>query len=314
MLQIGSNYVEEQPYLDAQSEHSHASYLESENASTEGGLFTETFIPVLLEAEPEMSQAAKEPNLVLYHLEQGTTSWIDNSEAQDDDEEGWVQPKRKSRLKTNHHQATPAQQQVSKASPAQTSSLYVHRRRLWSDIGTICSVNMHMLIIGDFNAYLFVSEKKGGLWPTAAAMNDFRALLDDNQLLEVPSTGFFYTCTNRQLGNKRILGKIDRGVYNSEWSSKFPSWSYKALSRQQSDHTPLIGWHESYQKPRNAPFKFHNMWTTHPGFLTLVQENWQIQIEGSQIFILAQKLKRLIRAIKSWNRNVFGHLETKINE
>ncbi|KAF9616641.1 hypothetical protein IFM89_030875 [Coptis chinensis] len=81
------------------------------------------------------------------------------------------------------------------------------------------------------------------------------------------------------------MGKIDRALYSAEWSLKYPAWSYKVLCRLCSDHTPLIRWHENYQKSRNASFRFHNMWTTHPRFMDL-----------------------------AWNKLVFGKLETRIKD
>ncbi|KAF9617933.1 hypothetical protein IFM89_039226 [Coptis chinensis] len=109
------------------------------------------------------------------------------------------------------------------------------------------------------------------------------------------------------------MGCIDLAFYNKEWQDSFPSWGHKVVARLCSDHAPLIGWHESIPKPRNAPFKFFNMWLSHPNFMALVKNSWEEYIEGHELFILAQKLKRLKDAIKNWNKHSFGHLGSKIS-
>ncbi|KAF9602593.1 hypothetical protein IFM89_030199 [Coptis chinensis] len=117
-----------------------------------------------------------------------------------------------------------------------------------------------------------VIEKKGGLQPTNAAMTDFRDAVSHNHLIEASSTGFHFTWTNKQ----------------------------------------KVGWIDSIPKPKNAPFRFFNMWTKHPDFLKVVEENWKAPIVGHSLFILAQKLKRLKRKLNHWNKNVFGMLSTNI--
>ncbi|KAF9606277.1 hypothetical protein IFM89_024186 [Coptis chinensis] len=54
------------------------------------------------------------------------------------------------------------------------------------------------------------------------------------------------------------------------------------------------------------------MWCSHENFKAMVKENWQVPIEGNPFFILIQKLKRLKKALKTWNKETFGHLPTNI--
>ncbi|KAF9590368.1 hypothetical protein IFM89_033894 [Coptis chinensis] len=105
--------------------------------------------------------------------------------------------------------------------------LYVQRRLLWLELSTINSSNLPWLILGDFNVYLSVSEKRGGNNPTATSMTDFRDFMNNNQLIEVPNSGFQLTWWNKQVGEFKILGKLDRMLCNVNWSSTFPGWKYK---------------------------------------------------------------------------------------
>ncbi|KAF9591014.1 hypothetical protein IFM89_001224 [Coptis chinensis] len=71
------------------------------------------------------------------------------------------------------------------------STLYVHRRSLWQELVHLNPLNIPWLIMGDFNAYLSPSEKKGGLRPTFASMEEFRDTVNMNQLIEAPSIGLY---------------------------------------------------------------------------------------------------------------------------
>ncbi|KAF5195251.1 Ribonuclease h domain, partial [Thalictrum thalictroides] len=190
---------------------------------------------------------------------------------------------------------------------------YVKRRELWSQFSP---VSKPWLVLGDFNSYLSIDEKRGVRKPIVAGMEDFRSFLNDNLLLEVPNKGIKYTWCNQRHGSRRVLGKIDRMCCNEEWLQQFPGWSYKILSRLCSDHAPLIGWTVVVPKPANCPFKFLNMWAAHPSFLDMVANSWFEPLEArhNPLLNLSLKLKRLKRAIKHWNKYDFGHLGTRITE
>ncbi|KAF9600120.1 hypothetical protein IFM89_003667 [Coptis chinensis] len=66
----------------------------------------------------------------------------------------------------------------------------IHRRQLWLELSNINPLNLSWMIMGDFNAYLSISEKKGGNNPSSSAMNDLRNFISNNQMMEVPSNGY----------------------------------------------------------------------------------------------------------------------------
>ncbi|KAF9606887.1 hypothetical protein IFM89_029486 [Coptis chinensis] len=89
-------------------------------------------------------------------------------------------------------------------------------------------------------------------------------------------------------------------------------WKYQVSSRICSDHSPLLGGNISIPQPKNKPFKFFNMWCTHPTFRDIVFDSWQQPILGNSIFILTQKLKRLKGVLKKWNKDTFGNIKVKV--
>ncbi|KAF9619067.1 hypothetical protein IFM89_005081 [Coptis chinensis] len=190
----------------------------------------------------------------------------------------------------------------------------VQRRQLWLELSNINPLNLSWLIMGNFNAYLSISEKKEGNNPTSSSMNDFKNFISNNQLMEVPSSGYQLTWWNKQVGRFKILGKIDRMLCNACWGSNFPSWKYQVYGRICSDHSPLLGGNLTIPQPKNRPFKFFNMWCTHPTFRDTVPDSWQIPLLGNSIFILMQKLKRLKGVLKKWNKDTFGNIKVKVED
>ncbi|KAF9604950.1 hypothetical protein IFM89_011317 [Coptis chinensis] len=191
-------------------------------------------------------------------------------------------------------------------------SLYPQRKILWNDLETLNPQKTPWAVIGDFDAYLSPSEKKGGRYPSQAAMDNHRKALDDNQLVEAVHSGVTYTWWNKHLGRNKIIGKLDRMLINQKWLIVHTGWAYKALNWLTSNHSPLIGWNYNIPKPRNVPFRFIKMWCSHDNFKEMVKENWHVPIEGNPFFIMIQKLKRLKQALKIWNKKTFGHLQTNI--
>lgn len=58
-----------------------------------------------------------------------------------------------------------------------------------------------------------------------------------------------------------------------EWISTFPQLQVSLLKRSLSNHCPLLI-SSSSQNWGPKPFRFQNMWLSHPGCLKLIQEVW----------------------------------------
>lgn len=83
------------------------------------------------------------------------------------------------------------------------------------------------------------------------------------------------------------------------------------LPRISSDYSSLILFHRKSFSLKNIPFKFEEMWLTHPSFLKVVEDSWATPCTGTPQFILAQKLKILKFNLKAWNKGVFGQQKVK---
>ncbi|XP_026404153.1 uncharacterized protein LOC113299323 [Papaver somniferum] len=190
--------------------------------------------------------------------------------------------------------------------------LTVDRRSLWKDLKNINELKLPCLVIGDFNVVLSCEEKKGGRQPLKVAMQDFRDCIEYCNLIQSPRTGIKFSWFNNRVGKKRILCDLDRSFYNLQWLECYETWCYKVGVRGTSDHGALLGGVAQSDKPHNIPFRYQFVWTTHPGFLKVIQESWEVECEGNPAFCFTSKLKRLKEILKKWNWEVFGDLRVKV--
>ncbi|KAF9595272.1 hypothetical protein IFM89_038407 [Coptis chinensis] len=164
----------------------------------------------------------------------------------------------------------------------------IHRRQLWLELSNINPLNLPWMIMGDFNAYLSISEKKGADISSLGGIDKSGGLKFWASSIE---------CYAMQAGGFNFLAG----------NTKFIAESAPTILRYWGGNLII-------PQPKNRPFKFFNMWCTHPTFRDTVSESWQIPIQGNSIFILTQKLKRLKGILKEWNKDIFGNIKVKVEE
>ncbi|XP_026377791.1 uncharacterized protein LOC113272102 [Papaver somniferum] len=155
-------------------------------------------------------------------------------------------------------------------------------------------------------------EKKGGRRTLRVSVQDFRECLDLCKLMQAARTGIQFSWCNNRAWKKRILCDLDKAFINVKWMEVYEVWSYKVGVRGVSEHGALFGSVIGIPKPLNIPFRYQDVWTTHPDFLNLIQHSWSEPCEGNPAFQFIFKLKRFKQRVKQWNWNVFGDLRKKV--
>ena len=160
---------------------------------------------------------------------------------------------------------------------------------------------------GDFNE-LRNEVERIGCSRRDRGMKDFNEFIDRCEVTEIQMLGRKCTWCNAHEGIK--WSKIDRFLLSPERIVRFKLKLW-GLSRTISDHCPLVLM-ENVRDWGPKPFKFLNAWLSHPKFGSLMEKVCgESHIVGDASFPLQNKLQALKMALKQWNREVYGTVESK---
>ena len=99
---------------------------------------------------------------------------------------------------------------------------------------------------------------------------------------------------------------------DSDWESKFPLVSVRALPRIESlsDHAPILLTTGTPTSPPKRPFKFELGWLLREGFSDIVKNVWeQHYVAGSPIQRWNCKLRVVRKYLGGWARHTAGLLK-----
>ncbi|XP_062116852.1 uncharacterized protein LOC133830788 [Humulus lupulus] len=144
------------------------------------------------------------------------------------------------------------------------------RERLWVDLEHIAhDISCPWIVMGDFNAILS------------------------------PSDRFPYH------GNGSELASFQNCVVKCSWLEKFNATEVVFFPEGEMDHSPFVVNFGSVPETRKL-FKFFNFWSNLEGFQRIVAESWIKDVNGTPMFRLISKLKRLRVELKKLNRDGKG--------
>ncbi|XP_020270722.1 uncharacterized protein LOC109845882 [Asparagus officinalis] len=189
-----------------------------------------------------------------------------------------------------------------------------NRRILWRKLLEYKhNVSGPWIIGGDFNTIASYEEKIGGLPVLETDTEDFQSFLNNGQLINLNTTGFFFTWSNKQDADSRIRSRLDRCLINEDWLHLYTSSQVEYLLPKCSDHSPaLISIAENDREEGIKPFKFFNMWVKHPDYLSTVKAVWEQNIEGYKMFQFHTKLRKLKTALKNLNKKHFMNISVQV--
>lgn len=141
-------------------------------------------------------------------------------------------------------------------------------------------------MLEDFNCVMYPEEKCNGLPISEYETKDRNDCCVDSGLSDLPSSGCRFTWSNNT-----VMSKLDRVLANNSWVLEGLYGDAEFLhSGSLSDHSSCIVSILRPPRPRTRSFKFFNMWASHAEFISLAEEEWQAEFEGSKQFILGKKL------------------------
>ncbi|KAK8556080.1 hypothetical protein V6N13_070149 [Hibiscus sabdariffa] len=124
--------------------------------------------------------------------------------------------------------------------------------------------------MGDFNATLDASERKGGA-DAVRPSRDFQSFLFDCGLRDMGYQGPDFTWSRGA-----TLARLDWMLCNNYWDESFPEAAVSHLFRMRSDHRPLLLTVGPSHGPYSArQFRYFSGWHSHADFHRMVQDNWK---------------------------------------
>ncbi|KAL2893943.1 LINE-1 retrotransposable element ORF2 protein [Bienertia sinuspersici] len=188
------------------------------------------------------------------------------------------------------------------------------RKTLWGSLREIKKkISGPWMIIGDFNCPLTDRDRIGS--PIMhAELEDFAQCMADCDLTDLTYTGCRYTWSNNQQGADRVMTKIDRCLINSEWLDMVPNSIVHYPVVNTSDHSPGIISFDQMTNNGNKPFKFYDMWCKHEKFADLIKEAWTFQGNGTPMYVVVQKQKRVKQSMKILNKQFYSQIEERYHE
>ncbi|GJV36669.1 hypothetical protein Tco_1409146 [Tanacetum coccineum] len=180
------------------------------------------------------------------------------------------------------------------------SNSYDTRRQLWQSLETHKNFvqGRPWVIMGDFNAALFIKDTYYGLKDINISMHEFNDCVANIKVEDVNSTCLHFTWNQKPRRERGILKKIDRVMSNIDFNHSFPG-SYAIFQPYLiSDHAPAVLKVHRVTKDKPKPFTFFNFLVYKPEFMNLVNEHWGMNVVGYNMSKLVKKMQFLKKPLR----------------
>ncbi|XP_072993767.1 uncharacterized protein [Typha latifolia] len=189
------------------------------------------------------------------------------------------------------------------------------QHELWEELKNMVPINVPWAIMGDFNAFLSVEEKRcSGVAALGPKGQAFARFVDESGLCDLGYEGIPYTWCNNQQGARRIWIRLDRALANTAWVSEHPECKVQHLDRGASDHAPLLLTVPAGMPRSKRPFRFELLWMEYEECLNVVQESWKRHANGNPMQAFTHRLSELRRSLTNWNRSAVGNVERRLRD
>lgn len=114
-------------------------------------------------------------------------------------------------------------------------------------------------------------------------------------LVESYSSNGLFRWNNKIGCEAQAASKLDRFMISKELMFLNSEITARVLPFGGSDHWLIQLEINGIDSPRNRPFRFENIWLSHPDFIRNIEKWWveDLQIQGSKMFLLHKRLKHI---------------------
>ncbi|KAK3014543.1 hypothetical protein RJ639_008317 [Escallonia herrerae] len=192
---------------------------------------------------------------------------------------------------------------------------WTNKRQFWDDMDTTAKAfNGPWLCMGDFNAVVDQTEKKGRLPVASSSDGGLGGFINSHHLIDLGFSGNPFTWNNNRPLAANIQERLDKAYSNSEWRALFQDATITHIPGKSSDHLPIVLHTHSSKPPSLKPFKFEAAWTRDLSSHQVVKSAWRKQFFGTPEFVLCRRTDNVSQALRRWNITHFGHIQTQIKK
>ncbi|XP_019265939.1 PREDICTED: uncharacterized protein LOC109243458 [Nicotiana attenuata] len=145
-------------------------------------------------------------------------------------------------------------------------------------------------------------------------IRDFKNCVENCSLLDLKSSGAFFTWANKQSRGDMVRSRIVKVMVNAEWGINLPASMVHYRSDGLFDHYPaIISW-ENGSQPKNKRVRYFNMWSMALDFKEKIKAGWWTDRKGTEMYELVRKLNKIKRTLQELNKDRFSKVELKADE
>lgn len=130
---------------------------------------------------------------------------------------------------------------------------------------------------------------------------------------EIAFRGRRWTWANNRNGEGFIDERLDMFFGSSEWFVHFGRTEVQHLLTQASDHSMGLLDTKPQQQKSKSRFIFYHRWSKVLGCEEVIQNNWNVHVEGSRMFKFHKKVQQCRKGLLEWrkkeNSNSMVHIE-----
>lgn len=143
-------------------------------------------------------------------------------------------------------------------------------------------------------------------------MENFRDALDSYGLRDLGFSGLPWTYDNKKPGRRNVKVRLDRGVADQEWMSRFGDASVTHLTSPCSDHCPILlqVLKEDVTRWSSKQPYYEIMLKRDPAFEDCVKEK---EATSGDLGVIHNAVKRVLTSLKKWSSVHFGSVRKELD-
>ena len=108
------------------------------------------------------------------------------------------------------------------------------------------------------------------------------------RLVDMETINGTLTWNNKRGGASQVASKLDRFIISEDPRLTGLDLTTLILPFEELDHWPIQLEASFIGTPRNKPFRFENVWLSHPDFITNIGKWWveHMPVQGTKMFLL----------------------------